>query len=256
MHKNPNLVPTVITNANGWITTVYRKPQSQTAKTGIPAPAPTVETNQTLSVRIAKLYEELHDEPISERALNDTRNLIRTNYEFETLKIIETEMAKGGEIARGLCFQIDNEQYDQDIKYALHFYPMLGIDDYARVTALVEAAHRYPLNFQLHDLMLRDQEAQETAVAVMKLTHLIDLKTEIPIRHDEHPLGYAPLHSDHGEQWRYATIRNHALVEYIMEHPDEVESVAEIVAKHNVTDPNAILGIRDGITPSLAEGSL
>lgn len=240
MPRNPNLVPTVITDVNGRTTTVHKKRGDTTTAAKLPAP-----TAVDLAASIVTLMRKIR--PLVDRDNHDLRNELQARYYPEAMQRIEAALRHGGPLGEGVAVHLFNGTHGWIVTESLHYYPKLGIEEFNRVARLVFSLSSYD------GAQKSPSDSEEQGyVNLMLLTHLIDTMSTIASDDPSHPLEY----NNENDNWSVAKIRNAALVDYIITTPDDMNELAEIIIKYGVTDPNTIMGIREGIAPALAEGTL
>lgn len=154
-------------------------------------------------------------------------------------------------IAEGVARQLIDSEVEGVINETVHFYRLLDIDDYWEASALIRSLSQYDAFISKPDLSKVSPEAQEQCLALISATRIITSETEIPYGDSNHPVEYI-INGD----WAWHVIQDEKLVDLILERPQCAETIAHVVAKHQVTDPNTVIGIMQGIIPALAEGAL
>lgn len=169
-------------------------------------------------------------------------------YSEATLRNIEPAIQEENGIATGIAEQINGGYNHNVINDTLHFHRKTGATDYLRTIADVSALNYYGAVNQHIDLSSADEHVQQQCIALMKFAKLIDTFPE------EGPSPFLEYHDDLHYDLR--VIKDDQLERLIVDRPDDVERIAEIVLKHRTSNAAAINGILEGAFPPVAEGYL
>lgn len=247
MPRNANLIPTLVTDKNGKLTTVYRKPQVSPVATSVPAPPvaakkDTNEVRRAVTERIIELRDVQSGGPFDHAAyIADEVQ----KYSERTLRNVELALLGNDyELAEAVAEQIGLAQTEFTVNTSIHFYWRSESDDYWKTVAEVSALLHYPFINQYDDLTV-DETIQQQCLALMKFTRLID------------KLPYSP-HLDYIDDQNYdaRVINDESLVALIVNRPEDVERIAEIVIEYGTSNGPTINGIMAGELPAVAEGYL
>jgi len=244
MKNNHELIPAIITDKNGKITTVYKKPQNTTVT--MPLPSPSLPQHKSINdvrtaviERVAELYNMTHESGFDYRP-SLAKGVQR--YLEETLHIVDLALRKDGDLAQGVAKSIVHGESELIVKESIHYYEKTNSDNYWRTVSEVRALRHYTaVNIHM-DLTEVDSNIQKSCIALMRFPPLIDVFPRSPF------LNYSE--SDH------YFINNDDLATLITQRPDDIEKIAEIVLQYGTSDAAAINGLLDGALPALAEGHL
>lgn len=255
MPSNPHLIPTVITDINGKTTTVHKKPASTRASSpGLPAPALSGVRKPSRVELTNQALEELsrHSVPttgtLSADMMRDSLNGCSDSF----LERMGSLIGGDNRIANGIAEQLIADEPEQDIVECAHFYNVLDIPLYRKAQSLIKSVTQYEA-FSVHDdLSKADDEVQAQCLAVMQATRIVEAECGLAADDPSHPLEHLNTRSP----WPWLLFKDESLVDLIRERPQDAEKIARVAAGHHTSDPNTVLGIMNGVTPSLAEGSL
>jgi hypothetical protein len=246
---NSNLTPTTITDKNGKVTTVHKKPQKNT--TAVPMPSPSLPQHKSKSAlhravtkRIAELYNMNHDSAFDYRPYL-TKEV--RQYSEHTLHTMHRALRTDGDLAQVVAEQIVHGENALLIKETLHYYQKTESENYWRTASEIRTLANYSATNQHDDLTTVDENTQQSCIALMTFPRLIDTLPQTPSPF----LDYLA-----GEHHDSRVINDDDLATLIAQRPDDTERIAEIVLKHGTTDAAIINGILEGALPALADGHL
>jgi hypothetical protein len=255
MAINSSLVPTVITDINGKTTTVHKKPTStKVSSPRLPAPVLSGARKPSRAELTEQALKELakHSVPttgtLSADMMRDSLNGCSDSFLQRMGSLIDGD----NRIAYGIAEQLVADEPEQDIVECAHFYKLLDIPLYRKAQSLIKSVTQYEA-FSVHDdLSKADDEVQAQCLAVMHATLIVDAECDLAKDDPSHPLE----HLNTSSPWPWLLFKDEALVDLIRERPQDAEKIARVAARHHTSDPNTVLGIMNGVTPALAEGSL
>lgn len=249
MASRENLVPDVITDVNGRVTTVYRKPQSSLSKF-IQVP-PVIATSkedqlQALTGKVADLIG------VDERWELD--GLYRTLKFYSKELLSELDAALDDEDANfttSLAGLVFGDDHAETVRESILFAPRLGLDDMGEAFTLVRSLKKYKRFYGHRDLSLAPEDVQDDCVSLMGLTRLLaqqdvnESSTALEYW-DQSSRGLAPM----------PVVTDEELIDFALESPSNLERVQKVIMDYSTADPNVIKGILSGLAPTLAAGSL
>jgi hypothetical protein len=247
--KNNSLVPTTVTDKNGKITTVHKKPQTAAVALSFPSPklSPEEDANKlrlALTARIIELYDASHSSGFNYRGYLK-KDMER--YSERTLQTIDLALKNNGNFAECVAESIVHGANESTLNETIHYYRKSGSDDYLRTAAEMQALGHYPVVSENGDLSVVDEQTQKQCLALMKFPRLVDTLPESP----------SPfLNYVEGEAYDSRVINSESLVALIAQRPDDVERIAEIVLQYRTSNGAAVHGIMEGALPTTAEGYL
>lgn len=246
-----NLIPVVVTDKNGRVTTVHRKDHHPLAPSSMPAPAANVlRPSLVAQAALAKIESYIGFQG-SDRRKHDTLVSLRT-YTPDQLNEIDQILGSGGVLARGVARHISDGELPEIILETVHFHNLMKADDYWESAAMVRSLGQYDMVRAAYDLRNQPMDFQQRCVALMRAARSISKRLPENRKSESHPILYIP--TDY--YFNMEVIKDERLVEMIFNQPDDADVIAEVVAKHGTTDPSVVNGIMNGIKPSIAEGSL
>lgn len=247
---NPNLIPTLITDRNGKLTTVHKRPQALSQAALLPSPAlQPVKDRKHLEKGVYEgllaVFTKMHE--VTEQGRTDLSNDLR-GYSESTLHSLSLIFTQDDDLARGVALHMMQGESEALVNETIFFYRLTDSHDYWKTAAEVRALGQYaPVSFY-NDLSKEDEYVTDICLALMKVSRLIDTVPDNPSPH----LEYTPT----GNLWDMAVIKDEELVNFIATRPEDADEIAEIIRDYDTTNPAAINGIMQGNTPSLAEGTL
>jgi hypothetical protein len=250
MFKNNSLVPATITDKNGKVTTVHKKPQKAAVVVSMPSPSlPVQETSSpvrlTVTARIIELYDATHVP-----GGFDYRTYLKNDmqhYSESTLRAIDLALKDDGKLAESVAEHIVHGVDESVLRETLHYHQRSGSDDYLRTASEIRALGNYPVVSEHEDLSIVDEQTQKQCLALMRFSRLIDTPQEFPSPF----LDYVD-----NESYDSRVINSESLVALIAQRPDDVDKIAEIVLKYRTSNGAAVHGIMEGALPTTAEGYL
>lgn len=246
MPRNPNLVPTVITDVNGIVKTVHKKPQD--AARGFKPAAPPL-SYSARQARVRYLIDSI-DELVGETSQAAIFTLSKANDQHLTL--IEELFRSEDPLSTPVAGQLIEGRSIDFVAECIYLVPKLGIADYGDASSYVSAVRQYEEFRRLKDLSDIDPDTEQQVIAVITATRIIETEHTAHTDDPDYPLQYIVT----GSEWGLRVIKNERLVSMIMNRTQDAEVIARIVAKHGHTEPSAIEGIMEGIIPALADGAL
>lgn len=253
MPRNPNLVPTVITDVTGKTTTVHKKPDLPLlSRLRFPSPSMSgIATGLAKRKQVAALVARL-DELIDFKYKTNSQNMDRKlskEASPEFLKELPELLNGDPEIAAGTATLLDKSALnEQRIREVAHFHPILGFDSYWETHAVVYGLRT--TDFEYHE-DLRQEETEGPCIALMKATCAILKNLEMDVENDQHPVRHMEVWSGH-----LTLLKDKNLANLILERHEDAERIAEIVVKYQTGDANAVLGILEGAPPAIANGAI
>lgn len=260
MNRNTRLVPTPIVDKNGKPTVVHRKPPKASSGAVIPGPItePAGTSRRAVVERVSRIVESIMDSTDVNRGIERgmVRKMMDELHSTEFLLSMEKYLGSTGSESVGVAEQISYGESERPILETLHFHSQLEGANYTRTAAQVESLRFYQIAPSGADLLGGDELVQEQLLAVLKVTDAIErtLTSRVPVGVDaDHPLRH--IHTSFMGQPVHE-LRDYALVELVKERSAEADQMSAIISEYKTYDPQVIRGILDGVTPSLAIGSL
>ena len=249
MNINYGLIPTVVTDKNGRVTTVHKKAQSLSASAMLPAPS----AGQSLVELRGPAYQALLDNyssrGIALSKIEDQRvNFFLRKMDKTHLMQLPLILKPANDLANGVADDMLVGTDKEWIWERIHFYRVTNSDNYWKTASETYALASYaPVNMH-SPLADADEYTTKICVALMDVARIFDESAE-----DRSPY---MTYSSHPSGYPITIIDDKALVYFIATQPDNAKAIAETVVKYGTTDHSTINGILNGITPSLAEGNL
>lgn len=251
MAPRENLVPNVITDVNGKVTTVYRKPPLAFAKEFTPLFPPVVANMregvlQGLKDRVADMIGL--DEPRDLDALYKSLRYYSKEFLDQLGVALDDEDTNFTTSLAGMVF---GEEREEVVRECIAFAPRLELKDMGEAFTLVRSLKNYKRFSGHRDLSLAPEDVQEDCMSLMGLTRLLAVhdvdESSVALEYwDQSSRGLAPM----------PVVIDHELIDFALESRDNLERVQNAITECSTADPNIIKGILNGITPSLAAGSL
>lgn len=272
MPKNPDLVPTVIVDVNGRTTIVHKlrnlfsSSKSQATASRIPAPV----TKGAVVLKSA-LVDELMRSVSMAAGLTDKSDIERlgknlhANFSEDALCFFCRVMAREDGFSVGAAKQIagwnfpyesdgviDNNGLEVTIRNNALFYPILGVEDYDELYGLVRGTQNtYQDADEEHDFRSLDKRGIEQCAALMMTTKKLNEQYPLPLSDDGHPV----------KRYLYGgakvwSLRSRQLYSLVMDRPEDMDKIVEMVVKHRTTNRASLNGLLMGIDAPLAEGAL
>lgn len=250
MTNHQDLTPTTITDKNGKITTVHKKPQQKNnASTPLPSPSlprhkSMTDLRSSVTERIAELYNQNHQSAFDYRPYLAKEI---QQYPEQTLRTIDHALQTDNDLAQGIAESIVHGESMTVLKETLHYYQKTESENYWRTASEVRALEHYTAIDTLSDLTAVDEDTQKSCIALMTFPRLID---NLPAT----PSPFLDYIAD--EHYDRRIIKDDDLATLIAQRPDDTERIAEIVLQRGTTDAPTINGLLDGALPALADGHL
>ena len=251
MTTRENLVPDVVVDKNGKVTTVYRKPRVPQAKGATPLfPPVAVVTREERKLMIRDSISDLID-------LDDERDIDALHktlgqYSGKFLEELETALRdEDVNFATALAANVFTEENEEILRECITFARSLGLNDMGEAFSLVRSMRLQNRFSGYRDVSKAPEDMQRDYVALMGLTRLLsehDKDASSPamnyVEQSNSGLPPMPLIVDEG------------LVDLALESQQSMELMRNVIIDYNTADPNVIKGIMSGLTPTLAAGSL
>ena len=236
MPRNPDLVPRVITDVNGRVTTVYLKPAGTSSGKTLPAPVlPNGNLIDSLVVRAGELLG------LGDRGRHDLRLALR-QYSPGFLSWLTPVLGEDGEMSSRIAGMVNNGYKESLIRDSMLFQRLLSETGHhispSHLPSLVRGLSRYDQFDDVVEFGLEDEKVQNQCIALLLVAA---------------ELASGPL-TDHAMDRN--RIIDDSLVGLILERTEDAALLAGVIREHHVIDPTTILGVLDGTTPSLASGAL
>lgn len=247
MNQNrAHLTPTVVTDKNGRLTTVHKKPQSLASAVSLPSPSmPVMKTLSESRRSVVGMVEATYSQfrgAISTRRLPEQVQ----GYPERAVRHIELALQGSDDLAQGVAEQLVLAENPTFILETIHYYGKTNSKDFWTTEAEVRALHQYPVVNINNDLSAVDEYVQQQCLALMKFPQLIDApRSPSPF------LDYLP-----GDRRDTRVINTPELATLIAMRPEDVEQIAEIVLKYRTSDAATINGLLNGERPTFAAGHL
>lgn len=251
MAPRENLVPDVISDVNGKVTTVYRKPLLSVAKEFTPLFPPVVANMREerllgLKDKVAELIGL--DEPRDLEALSKSLRYCSTEFLEHVDTALDSDDANFTTSLAGFVF---GEEREEVVRECIAFAPRLGLDDMGEAFTLVRSLKNYKRFSGHRDLSLAPEDVQEDCVSLMGLTRLLagqDVnESSAALEYwDQSSRGLAPM----------PVVIDHELIDFALESKESLKRIQNVIRDYSTAEPNIIKGILNGIAPTLAAGSL
>lgn len=272
-----NLTPTTITDKNGKVTTVHKKPRPASASKLPTLPSPEINTSSTsqslsaaerrrLSFELVGLFlQHVYPPEIFGNNFPDGAKEKAQGY-FRKLEPLSDELVSklsnraGTGSGNGAFILVDEDKSEEYLMSYL--YLSEDEDDYAKI---FEAGRGF--SFNLPDAVnsisaypqLEDEKGSEDYYLKVKaLTGVVTaIQHRVPNEDNwgDHRDGKFLMYTQKGED-QLARINNGRLINLILEYPERWEQIADIVVDRRTDDANLIRSILTSETNAMSEGTL
>lgn len=155
-------------------------------------------------------------------------------------------------VSVGVIKQIERSEEEKIIRGALHFYSLMGADDYGDFASLFSGVARYDRFEECTDYVGASFTVQQQILGIMRAIKVLESEVELPRESLEHPVMRIKVSG--AVTWRI--LRDNELYFLVLEQPEKAVEIAHAAAAYRTKDRNAILGILSGIEPAVAAGAL
>ena len=151
---------------------------------------------------------------------------------------------------------------EEQIREVLHFAPKLAISDCAKAAGLAFGLSSYPHLKSVQDVTTLDEVAEAECIALMKVTHAIDIETAFTFPtsnvdfHRVTTRGNLLIGMPYKFGGKSQRLRDHDMTSLILQHVDEVDRIVSLISHDNILEARVIRAALEGIELPLAEGSL
>lgn len=236
MPRNSNLVPSVITDVNGRVTTVYRKPDTAVPLISrLPAPS--------LNGGIAGLVQRIGDRlKFGDRKRHDVKSSLRS-CSPQFLEWIESLLADDKKVVAGVVELVTAGASELQIRDTVMFHGKLrdvGTDEgIQQLFLLVCGLSRYEELDEVSTFSRENDDVIKQCVGLLQVAVALDSSEE-----------------SMGLQIVRGIIFDESLKKLALEHPGQAGEIARTIRENHTADASVILGLLTGVTPSLASGTL
>jgi hypothetical protein len=248
-----NLIPTVITDRNGKVTTVHRRADASRAKAvSIPAPQVADEADPAVKDQIMGIVRsELMRVPSTlreEMLMEGMESKLSYRYPAEVLTAIRDTMFSHPTSRKTLSLLL-SKSFDKVILHEAAVYlPEMWAGDEASAFNSVMALHDYegrhlPL---LANYALADSDARAKCIALINVTAALET---CHTRMTGQPLRWRGTAS-------IPVINDDALVKLIVENPDKAPLITQFIEERLSADVGALTELLRSDSSQLAEGAL
>ena len=253
MGRSENLVPTMVVNKNGVLTTVHKKPAGASAAAGIPAPAVAV-SERSKSEIVDAVMDRLHS--VNKMIDADDMDQVRQRVGlFSSEKLERFERAancsdKAGGVILHLLVMDDNEDV---VNMAAHFIPDLPDEAITGAASLLRGLYVYPQLSQHVDYSKAESSVQLQCLGLVKVASCLEHHSgkNYVDDADAFPLEYSRI-----DYSNYRKIKDEPLVNLILERPEEADRMTAIIRANGEVDASTMRGLLDGMSPAFASGAL
>lgn len=207
-------------------------------------PSTTTDNEQLVDTLIAYVADATN--------LNDPNDLriareVFHEYPHDLLKQL-VEQATSNKLSHLTIVHLSNSVDSTSMREAVCFYPHLTTKSTFFAKALLHSLRNYPQLPQLDDYSTADETTRKQCIAIMVATEIINSGVD-----------------EQGEFINSATdesgnflelIRDPALVDLLIERPDQATSIANLVIERKTTDTKLIKSVLEHDNPALANGIL
>jgi hypothetical protein len=269
MPKNPDLVPTVIVDVNGRTTIVHKLRKlfsssgSRSSGSRIPAPV----TTTPKSVVMNELMKSLPDAAglTDKTTIEDLRRGLNDNYPLGTLRYIRAIMERGDDFSVSVAKHLAQQDFPADGSAKVHgdhievtlrnnvmFSQILGIDDYDEVNGLVRGTQNMNSDLiEMRNLLYLGEPEIKQFAAVAKATRALRDQYPLSLSDANHPV----REYQYGEATTWS-LNSRDLYALLMERPESMDEIVEVVVKHQTTERYRIWGLMLDAEGPMAEGAL
>lgn len=237
MTKKPGLIPTVTTDKNGKVTTVYTKP-SGVPETNSVIPAPSAPlgapTGRTAVVsRVSSMVIEMLS---LDGAHADRITPTLAGYSDELLAKIDNHFTNDSHGPYFTAMAIDKKETPSFIREMMTFGSRFQTDSTELASCMIRSLHRYEQLPHMEDYSLAPKEVQAQCIAILTVTEALDdhaYFNDVAL-----PLKYTTSTGEMDND--YTLLQGEDLIGLILEHPDEADTIADIIIERQTSDTELI----------------
>lgn len=243
MPRNSNLIPSVITDVNGRVTTVYRKPE-----TAVPLisrlPAPVL--NGGVAGLVLRIGDRLR---FGDRKRHDLKSSLRS-CSPQFLEWVDSLLAGDKKVVAGVVELVTAGASESQIRDTVFFHEKLrdaGTDEGVQETfLLVCGLSRYEEFEEVSEFNGENGDVIEQCVGLLQVAIALE-------RESSGSLGTGSLM---GLQITRGMIFNVGIKNLVLENPGRAGEITRTIHEHHTADVSVIRGLLEGTTSSLASGTL
>lgn len=179
------------------------------------------------------------------------------------LLLLKRTFESGGELAKLAAEYISKGAPDNQINQMLHFAPKTGVTDCRRAASLSFGLPSYPHLKHLKDITAMDAEEEKRSIALMRVTHVVDIATHFSFPATDALDVEKIMHRGNlliGMPYKFGgksqRLKDASLVELVCRNVDDVDRIISFIEDEGIWEPRLISAALEGIHLSLAEGGL
>lgn len=232
MNKKTGLIPTVTTDKNGKVTTVYTKPVGG-SETNSVIPAPTfakeASTGHTATVdRVTSAVYELMDG----KKKADRIKATLAAYPEALVAKLDDKFAKKDHGVYALATAVENGETPSFVGEAMEFGQYFQTDSVELANCMIRSLHQYKQLPSMEDYSLAPKDVQEQCNAILTVTEALD--NHAYFNDVALPLKYTP--STGGMSNDYTVLQGDDLIALILERPRDAETIADLIIERQTGD--------------------
>jgi hypothetical protein len=219
----------------------------------IPRESTGLEMERVLPIILRALTEKMPSfENLTSLDLHSIEKNLREKYSMDFLRFYQKVLKGDLLVAEDFSRLIRDSAGEREITETHFFYTLLKADCFIDAYGLVSCLRRYESLKGRADFRSSGDRVREQCLAVMRATVKLEDECKLDLADHQHPV-------QSFRTWQGVTklsIKNTGLAELILNRPQDMEKIVDIVVTQRVTTPNTILGLLEGLTPAMAEGAL
>lgn len=240
MTSRSNLTPTPTVDKNGRQTTVYRKQVAVTANaTGVPAPALADTSVARRTELIRRVMSNFRIDRDTDDALMKMTRAVAT-YPVDLLEKLCDPDTASSDYYWMINAMVDDGGTAESVNEYLHFLPDVTEASLYVSQALVKSLHGYSQLPSSADYSRENEELRSQCSALLRFSNAARL---------------AGLEVFKDDEFRF-TLKDHAMVELILENHDSVGTLVAAVRERKSADPVMLDSVLKTDSPALGKGVL
>jgi hypothetical protein len=237
MTKKPGLVPTVTTDKNGKVTTVYTKPVG-VPETSFVIPAPTF-TKEASTGRTATANRV--SSAVCETLSLDGEHAKRVNsalvdYPDDLIAKLDHHFTSDSHGTYFTAMAIDKKATHSFVNEVIAFGANFQTDSTELAHCMIRSLHHYNQLPSMDDYSLAPKEVRTQCIAILAVTEALDdhaYFNDVAL-----PLKYTPNAGDNDSD--YALLQGDDLIALVLERPLDASEIADIIIERGTSDVELI----------------
>jgi hypothetical protein len=237
MNKKPGLIPTVTTDKNGKITTVYKKPVGGSeTNLVIPAPIFTKEASMGRTATISRTSSVVCETLSLEGAHAERIESTLTGYPDDLLTKLDHHFANDSHGTYFTAMAIDKKATHSFVNEVIAFGSNFQTDSTELAHCLIRSLHHYEQLPSMEDYSLAPKEVQTQCIAILAVTEALDdhaYFNDVAL-----PIKYTPSAGDNDSD--HTLLQGDDLIALILERPLDSDEIADIIIERQTSDVELI----------------